>query len=141
LNIRMGISTGYCNVGNFGTRERMDYTLVGRTVNLASRLEALAGSNEILISEETYALIENQIMCRRSKPIMIKGVQQPMSVYQVIDFRKDLGANPSWIDEELQGFSLYMDSARLDPIERNKAIRALNKAARQLKEPAFSNET
>ncbi|WP_196221393.1 adenylate/guanylate cyclase domain-containing protein [Sansalvadorimonas verongulae] len=140
LNIRMGISTGYCNVGNFGTRDRMDYTLVGRTVNLASRLESLAGSNEILISEETYALVENQIMCRRSKPTLIKGIQHPMSVYQVVDFRKDLGSNPTWIDEELQGFSLYMDTTRLDPIERNKAIRALNQAARQLRERAISSE-
>ena len=140
LNIRMGISTGYCNVGNFGTRDRMDYTLIGRTVNLASRLESLAGSNEILISEETYALVENQIMCRRSKPIMVKGIQHPMSVYQVVDFRKDLGANPTWIDEELQGFSLYMDTTRLDPIERNKAIRALNQAARQLRDRVLGSE-
>ncbi len=140
LNIRMGICTGYCNVGNFGTRDRMDYTIVGRAVNLASRLESMADSNEILISEETHSLVEEQILCRRRPPIAVKGIHQPVPVYEVIDFRRDLGARSTWLDEELQGFSLYLDTNQLQPIQRVKALKALSKAAKQLKEQVLHNE-
>ena len=57
LEIRIGINTGYCTVGNFGSNERLDYTAVGGTVNLASRLESVANSGSICISEETYLLV------------------------------------------------------------------------------------
>ncbi|CAM3631474.1 adenylate/guanylate cyclase domain-containing protein [Parendozoicomonas haliclonae] len=139
LNIRMGISTGYCNVGNYGTRDRMDYTIVGRAVNLASRLEGLAESNQILITEETHSLIEDQIMCRRSNQIQVKGFHKPVQIYQVTDYRKNLGARCNWVEENIDGFSLMLDTARLDPIERTKAIKALNRAAQQLKEHSLSN--
>src|SRR5262249_57113044 len=55
LQSRIGINTGYCTVGNFGSEDRMDYTIIGGGVNLASRLEAAATPGEILISFETHA--------------------------------------------------------------------------------------
>ncbi|MGK2915579.1 MAG: adenylate/guanylate cyclase domain-containing protein, partial [Porticoccaceae bacterium] len=54
LQIRMGINTGYCTVGNFGTENRLDYTALGTEVNLASRLESAAKPGEILITHQTY---------------------------------------------------------------------------------------
>ena len=57
LEIRMGISTGYATVGNFGAENRMDYTIIGKEVNLSSRLESLAQPGVILISHETFSLI------------------------------------------------------------------------------------
>ena len=58
LSIRIGIHSDICTVGNFGSKDRLDYTVLGNGVNLASRLEGLAGSNSILISENTYNIIK-----------------------------------------------------------------------------------
>ena len=63
MRCRVEIHTGYCTVGNFGSEDRMDYTIIGGGVNLASRLEAAATQGEILISYETYANIRHQIHC------------------------------------------------------------------------------
>src|SRR5690554_8141609 len=87
----MGINTGYCTVGNFGTESRMDYTIVGKEVNLASRLESKADPGEILISHETYALIKDKIICRERGNTLVKGFRDPIHMYQVVDFRHALG--------------------------------------------------
>jgi adenylate cyclase len=52
---RIGINTGFCNVGNFGITDRMDYTIQGAEVNLAARLQSIAEPGHIVISYETYA--------------------------------------------------------------------------------------
>ena len=54
---RMGINTGYCNVGNFGSDDRMDYTIIGAEANLAARLQSIAEPGGIVLSYETYALV------------------------------------------------------------------------------------
>ena len=88
--LRMGINTGVCKVGNFGTENRLDYTLLGREVNKTSRLESAAESNEILISEETYQLVKDAVHCVDKGRISVKGFSEPVSVYSAIDLHKHL---------------------------------------------------
>jgi class 3 adenylate cyclase len=134
LEIRMGLNTGYCTVGNFGAETRMDYTIIGREVNLASRLESAAEIGEILISHETYSLVKDVIMCRDKGQITVKGFARPIHIYQVIDFRRDLGASPSFIEHELPGFSMYLDTNSLQQPDKELVIEALHEAASKLRD-------
>ena len=59
FHVRMGINTGYCNVGNFGSDDRMDYTIIGAEANLAARLQSIAEPGGIVLSYETYALVRD----------------------------------------------------------------------------------
>ena len=85
LHVRIGINTGYCTVGNFGSEDRLDYTIVGGQVNAAARLEAAASSDQILISHQTWALIKDRITCRRVGEIKVKGIAHPLLTYEVLD--------------------------------------------------------
>lgn len=98
LEIRMGINTGFCTAGSFGGAEsRMDYTLIGREVNLASRLESAASANEILISAETYNLVKEVVLGRDKGQLQVKGFARPVQIYQIVDYRSNLGANRSYL--------------------------------------------
>jgi len=134
LEIRMGINTGYCTVGNFGTESRMDYTIIGKEVNMASRLESAADSNEILLSYESYALIQDKIICREKGRISAKGFSRPVPVYQVVDFRHNLAAKTTFVEHELPGFSMYMDTNRINNYDRERIAKALELAASKIKD-------
>ena len=133
LQIRMGINTGYCTVGNFGTENRLDYTLLGTEVNLASRLESAAQAGEILISHETYSLCKDVIFCKEKGSIKVKGFQEPMTVYSAIDFRKNMGKQSTYYENSTQGFSLYLDIEKIKNYDRDKILLALEEAHTRLR--------
>ena len=84
LQVRIGISTGYCTVGNFGSVQRIDYTVLGSPVNLAARLEAACGPQEILVSPETKNLVEAVFELKEKKPLKLKGFEDSIKPYQLI---------------------------------------------------------
>jgi len=84
LKVRYGISSGYANVGDFGSSVMSDYTAIGSSVNLASRLQSIAPENEIIISDTTYNLVKNQINCEEYDEITPKGFVRPVKTYKVI---------------------------------------------------------
>ena len=83
VHIRIGIHTDICTVGNFGSLDRLDYTTIGNGVNLASRLEASAEANQILISEATHLLVMDQIKCTKLNKVSVKNIRDPIQTYSV----------------------------------------------------------
>jgi len=112
--VRMGVNTGYCNVGNFGSSERMDYTIIGGEANLAARLQSIAEPGKIVISYETHALVRDIVQGRPLAPITVKGISREILPY-VIDALVDAAAVPaSVIAERGPGVELYVDVERID---------------------------
>ena len=83
LQIRIGINTGFCTVGNFGSDDRLDYTAVGATVNLASRLEGAAAPGSILVSEDTFLLVKSLFSFKEPREIDVKGLLRKIKLYEV----------------------------------------------------------
>ena len=83
LSVRMGLNSGFVVVGKIGDNLRMDYTAIGDTTNLAARLEALAGSGEIYLSEATHRAAEGSIRCEALGMKTIKGRAEPVAVYRL----------------------------------------------------------
>ena len=87
LGIRMGISTGFCTVGNFGSDLRLDYTVLGSPVNLAARLQSAAERNGILIDENTNNLINDVVQTEKNNTITPKGFVRPIDTFILKDFK------------------------------------------------------
>ena len=67
FQMRIGVNTGYCTVGNFGSEDRMDYTIIGSPVNLAARLQSNGEPGGILLSHETYSLVKEASRAEREE--------------------------------------------------------------------------
>ncbi|MGA7265574.1 MAG: adenylate/guanylate cyclase domain-containing protein [Stellaceae bacterium] len=89
FEMRVGINTGYCNVGNFGSDDRMDYTIIGAEVNLAARIEAAADPGGILISYPTYALVRDIVRAEERDSITAKGIRREVRVFAVAGILDD----------------------------------------------------
>ncbi len=81
FEVRMGINTGFCNVGNFGSDTRMDYTIIGAEANLAARLQSYAESGALVMSYETYMLVHDIASAHPLSPITMKGVSRKVVPY------------------------------------------------------------
>jgi class 3 adenylate cyclase len=84
IHMRIGINTGDCAVGNFGTAQCMDYTAIGSVVNIASRLEGRAAQDGILISAATFDQVQHLIDCQARSAIRLKGIQRAVHAYTVV---------------------------------------------------------
>lgn len=84
LQIRVGIATGKVYSGNFGSEERIEYTVIGRAVNLAARLESKAKRGTTLICGDTFKAVQEQFPCRLVNKIALKGYSELQSAYEVL---------------------------------------------------------
>jgi len=97
FQLRIGINTGFCTVGNFGSDDRMDYTIIGGAVNLASRLEEEAAPGAVLISFETFAHVKDVIECEELGELRVRGIAYPIATFRVIDLKSNFTRAPQAI--------------------------------------------
>jgi adenylate cyclase len=88
LQFGIGVNTGQAVVGNMGSDFRMDYTVIGDTVNTAARLEANAGKGQIVISDAVYQLVKEHVEVNDLGTLMVKNKKDGIHAYEVVNVRE-----------------------------------------------------
>ena len=118
LEIRIGVHSGVCSVGNFGSDQRLDYTVIGRAVNVAARLEQAAPKNSMLFSNSTKSLLGDTFQVSDSIEVKAKGIDRPIIGYILTNqiSKRSLVT----VDEE--GISVKFDPNIVDKKEVDKFL-------------------
>jgi class 3 adenylate cyclase len=132
FRVRMGISTGFCNVGNFGSVDRMDYTIHGSEANLAARLQSIAEPGQIVMSYETYALVRETVVAHPLPPLTMKGIGHEVVPYVVEGVLDPSGQTERVFSEHSAGLDFYLDPRAVDERETERIRTVLQDALSSL---------
>jgi adenylate cyclase len=125
FELRIGISTGYCTVGNFGSEDRMDYTIIGSEVNLAARLQSQAELGAILLSHETYSLVKDHALAEERDSMQVKGFAKPVRNYKVLGCIDDMIEQGKVIREEQDGARVLLDLQKLGKVGAARVLESI----------------
>ena len=129
FEVRIGINTGYCNVGNFGSDQRLTYTIIGGEVNVAARLESAADANGILMSYETYAHVQDMVEVEQKEAIKMKGINREIKIYAV-EGRKEVVKTKAKVTKAKK--PTKKELTKIEQLEKESAL--LKKESKQLKD-------
>ena len=128
FHIRCGINTGYCNVGNFGSDQRMDYTIIGGQVNLAARLESICEPDGVALSYETYSHVRDEVDAVEMEPIQVKGIRDPVKPFALRGIFEQWDSTERYIRRDISGLRLWVDLMRMTEEQRIQSIKELESA-------------
>ena len=134
FELRIGITTGFCTVGNFGSEDRMDYTVVGNEVNLAARLQGHAENGGILLANETYALVKDDILAEDQGTIELKGISRPIRAFKVTGIYDELTESGQIVKVDRPGVRLLINPSEMNSEEKASVLTALQDAVRRIQE-------
>jgi adenylate cyclase len=89
IGFGIGINTGMAVAGNTGSKDRMEYTVIGDTVNLAARLTGVTPAGKLWIGSKTFELVKGHIKAKPLHALEVKGKREPIEAYEVIDVISD----------------------------------------------------
>jgi adenylate cyclase len=145
FSVRMGINTGFCNVGNFGSADRMHYTIIGAEANLAARLQSIAEPGHFVISYETYALVRNILVAHALPPITMKGISREVVPYAVEGMLDAADQKIDIFNEHMTGLDFYLNPSMVNSSSAERirtvlqdAISALEKYSRPISQAPIS---
>jgi class 3 adenylate cyclase len=129
--IRIGINTGYCNVGNFGSDQRLSYTIIGGEVNLAQRLETHSDPGGILMSYETYCYVQDLVEVEERQPVKMKGIARDVKTFAVLSPKQKQSQQSVALNHQA-GVSIDLDVSTLTNSERQQLAEQLRAVANQI---------
>lgn len=128
--IRIGINTGYCNVGNFGSEQRLSYTIIGGEVNIAQRLESQSEPGGILLSHETFAHVHDMVTVEDRPAIRLKGIAREVRAYAVKGRRSAM--SEALVLHDPAGIAIDMQTGLMGFDERSRLAGELRAIANRL---------
>ena len=132
FEVRMGLSTGFSHVGNFGASDRLHYTALGNVVNEAARIQELGEAGQILLSQHSYAYVKDKFECSEYDTQTLKGYHHELTLYELSLQQKEWQSQ--LIYHEQTGFHLHLDLTSID--DKSQAIAHLRKALDEMTKEA-----
>jgi len=123
IQVRMGINTGYCTVGNFGSEQRLEYTILGSPVNLTARLQSATEPDTILVSDTTYTLLKTRAIFEKASSITPKGFSRSVDTYRLLNTKDRKQLNGEMVTRKGEFVSVSI----LDGNHINEAIQELKR--------------